>query len=235
MRKYQMEHTARSTEMPRDKRMPLTNSAQPAPPRLSLRDRYSVFVGTMKMLLPALAAALILLIVAWPQFTSKERLFRLDGAMLGTDQLETLSMINAHFDGVDEQDQPFTLTADVATQSQDSENIIELELPKADMTMSDGTWLALTARSGEFDREARVLNLSGAVSLFHDQGFEMLTNTAQIDLARSIAEGDQPVEGHGAAGSIQAEGFRILDRGRRIIFTGRSHLTLLPEGKESLR
>jgi lipopolysaccharide export system protein LptC len=229
-----MAQPVRSTKMPHDARTSVAHSARHAPPRLSLRDRYSMFVGTMKMLLPALAAALILLIVAWPQFTGEEKKFRLGVAKLGTDQLENLSMLNARFDGVDKKNQPFTLTADVATQSRESENLIELELPKADMTMADGTWLALTARAGEFDREARLLRLSGAVSLFHDEGFEMQTSEARIDLANSIAEGDQPIEGQGATGTIQAEGFRILDRGQRIIFTGRSYLTLLPEGREAL-
>ncbi len=221
--------------MPRDAKTPAADTPRLAPPRLSLRDRYSMFVGTMKMLLPALAASLILLIVAWPQFTGEEKKFRLGVTKLGTDQLESLSMLNARFDGVDDRNQPFSLTADIATQSRDNENLIELELPKADMTMADGTWLALTARTGEFDREAQLLRLFGAVSLFHDEGFEMRTSAARIDLANVIAEGDQPVEGHGAAGSIRAEGFRILDRGRRIIFTGRSHLTLLPQARGSLR
>jgi len=230
-----MAQTARSAERPPEAKAHAAQAARHAPPRLSLRDRYSMFVGTMKMLLPALAAALILLIVAWPQITGEEKKFRLGIADLGTGQLETLSMLNARFDGVDEQDQPFTVTADVATQSRESERLIELELPKADLTMTDGTWLALTARTGEFDREAQLLNLSGAVSLFHDEGFEMQTSAAQIDFNKSTAEGDQPVEGQGAAGSIKAEGFQILDRGRRIVFTGRSYLTLLPEGKESLQ
>lgn len=230
-----MAQTARTAKTPHDVKTNAASSMPPAPPRLSLRDRYSMFVGTMKMLLPALAAALILLIVAWPQFTGEEKKFRLGLADLGTDQLETLSMLNARFDGVDEQDQPFSITADVATQSRESENTIELELPKADMTMTDGTWLALTARTGEYDRETQRLFLSGAVSLFHDSGFEMLTSAATIDLGKATAKGDQPVEGHGAAGAIKAEGFAILDRGQRILFTGRSHLTLLPQGRESLQ
>lgn len=212
-----------------------TKPARAAPPRLSLRDRYSMFVGTMKVLLPAMAAALILLIVAWPQFTGERDKFRLGATKLGSNQLDNLSMLNARFDGVDQKSQPYSVTADVATQSRQDENLIELELPKADLTLTDGTWLALTARAGEFNREARLLDLVGAVTLFHDQGFELQTSAARVDLGEATAEGEEPVEGHGTAGSIKAEGFRVLDRGRRIVFTGRSHLTLLPDAKEALR
>ncbi len=215
-------------------------ATSPAPtarraPRLSLRDRYSIFVGTMKVLLPAMAAALILLIVAWPQFTGERDKFRIGAAKLGLDQIDNLSMLNARFDGVDEKSQPYSLTADVATQSRQDENVIELELPKADLTLTDGAWLALTARTGEYHREARLLDLAGAVSLFHDQGFELQTSAARVDLGEATAEGQEPVKGHGTSGSITAEGFRVLDRGQRIIFTGRSHLTLMPEAQESIR
>ncbi len=206
-----------------------------APPRLALRDRYSKFVGAMKLLLPAMAAALILLIVAWPQLTGVRDKFQLGISNLGSDQLENLSMLNARFDGVDEKDQPYSVTADIATQSRRGENLIELELPKADISMTDGSWLAMTARVGEYDRDARLLNLHGAVSLYHDKGFELQTSTARIDLGAGVAEGDQPVEGHGTAGTIKAEGFRVEERGRTIFFTGRSHLVLLPEAKEGLQ
>jgi len=206
-----------------------------APPRLSLRDRYSKFVGAMKVLLPAMAAALILMVVAWPQLTGVRSKFQVGIGNLGLDQLENLSMLNARFDGIDEKDQPYTITADVATQSRRGENLIELELPKADITLNDGAWMAMTARVGEFNRDTRLLDLYGAVSLFHDKGFEIQTSTARIDLDAGMAEGNQPVEGHGAAGSIKAEGFRVLERGQTIIFTGRSQLTLLPQAKEDLQ
>ena len=205
------------------------------PPRLSLRNRYSMFVGLMKVVLPAMAAALILLVIAWPQLTKDRSRFTLGVANLGQDQIETLSMLNARYDGIDDKNRPFTLSADVATQSPRNDQIVDLELPKADMTMTDGAWLALTARAGRYNRESEQLDLAGNVSLFHDKGFELRTEYARIDLKRGIATGDQPVEGQGGAGTINAEGFRVSDRGQRILFTGRSHLVLRPQAQEAMR
>ncbi len=205
------------------------------PPRLSMRNRYSIFVGFMKVLLPALAAALILLVVAWPQFTIENDRFRLSVSELALEQADSLTMLNARFDGVDEKNQPYTITADVATQSQTDKDLVELELPKADITLQDGAWLALTARSGEYRREREILDLVGSVNLFHDKGFELNTETARIDLKTGVAEGARPVEGQGSLGSIDAEGFRVLDRGARIVFTGKSHLIIMPEADEVLR
>ena len=204
-------------------------------PRMSVRNRYSIFVGFMKVLLPALAAALMLLVVAWPQFTIDDGGFRLSVSKLAPDQADSLTMLNARFDGIDEKDRPYTLTADMATQSDSDKDLVELELPKADITLEDGTWLALTARSGEYRQESRILDLAGSVSLFHDQGFELRTEAARVDLAKGVAEGAQPVQGQGSAGFIEAEGFRVLDRGARIIFTGKAHMTINPEAWEAAR
>ncbi len=204
-------------------------------PRMSMRNRYSMFVGFMKVLLPALAAALMLLVVAWPQFTIDDSGFRLSVSKLAPDQADSLTMLNARFDGLDEEERPYTLTADMATQSDSDKDLVELELPKADITLEDGTWLALTARSGEYRQQSRILDLTGSVSLFHDQGFELRTEAARVDLVKGRAVGALPVQGQGGAGLIQAEGFRVLDRGARIIFTGKAHMIVNPEAREAAR
>ncbi len=230
----QATHTARS---PRRGTAPANRRPRAAgrAPRMSMRNRYSMFVGFMKVLLPALAAALMLLVVAWPQFTIDDSGFRLSVSKLAPDQADSLTMLNARFDGLDDEERPYTLTADMATQSDSDKDLVELELPKADITLEDGTWLALTARSGEYRQKSRILDLTGSVSLFHDQGFELRTEAARIDLVKGRAEGAQPVQGQGGAGLIQAEGFRVLDRGARIIFTGKAHMIVNPEAREAAR
>lgn len=205
------------------------------PPRFSGSNRYSLFVNLMKVMLPAMAAALILLVVVWPQLEIDGKRFRIGVSKLSLDQVDTLSMLNARFEGLDAKNQPFSVTADVATQSASDKDLVELQSPKADIALEDGTWMALTAQVGNYRREAQLLDLNGAVNLFHDRGFEIKTEAAQVDLAQASAEGVVPVEGQGPSGSLQAEGFRILDRGMRIIFTGKSRLVILPAARESIQ
>jgi lipopolysaccharide export system protein LptC len=200
------------------------------PPRLSGRDAHSVFVSLLKLLLPAVAVGLILLVVVWPQVQQDDSRFRVGVSKLAPEQAENLNMINARFEGVDDQDRPFTVTADVATQRQGQPNLIELQLPKADMTMKDGAWVALTARQGLYRRDSKVLELSGEVSLFHDRGFELRTSAARIDLEAGVASGDRPVQGHGPSGRLEAEGFRMGQNGERILFTGNSRMVLYGGG-----
>lgn len=204
------------------------------PPRWSGSNRYSLFVGYMKVLLPAMAAALILLIVVWPQFQADDSPFRVSVSDLSPGQADSLSMLNARFDGVDEKNQPFSVTADEATQVTDQEDVVELAFPKADITLDDGAWLATEARRGEYLRDQRLLDLRGNVTLFHDKGFELHTESAQIDLRAGTAQGFDTVEGQGPFGTLKAQGFRVQDSGEVIHFIGKSKMTLYPEAEDTL-
>ena len=196
--------------------------------RLAMSGGYSVFVGVMKVLLPAAAAVFIMLLLAWPELTPGKDEIGLDLSELTIDQPEGVTMLNARFSGFDGRNQPFLVTADVASQATDNEAVVSLELPKADITLEDGSWVALSARDGLFDRERKTVDLVGQVSFFHDKGFELHTETAHFDLGKGTAMSREAVTGQGVFGQIEATGFDSFDQGDRIIFTGPTRLLLYP-------
>lgn len=219
---------------PRVSDPPAPGPSPPAgpPPRLSVSNRYSIFVGFLKILLPAVAVALILLVVVWPEISRDGREFRVRVSDISLEQADSLTMLNARFEGVDDKERQFTLTADEATQTTDDENLIRLELPKGDITLEDGTWMAMTAREGRYRRDTQMLDLNGEVTLFHDRGFELRTEAAQVDLEAGVARGSEDVEGQGPFGNLEAEGFEVLDRGARVLFTGKSRAVLYPKTEQ---
>lgn len=200
------------------------------PPRLSMRNGYSLFVGTLKVVLPALAVAMILLVVVWPQFAPDDSRFRLGISDLSPDSAGNLTMVNPRFQGRDTEDRPFSVVAKSASQAKSGADRVELDAPKADITLADGAWVALTADNGVFYRDRQQLDLDGHVSLFHDHGFELHTAAALVDLKAGTATSTTPVSGQGPTGHLEAQGFRLEDKGRTIIFTGNSKLTLYGEG-----
>ncbi|HVM83276.1 MAG TPA: LPS export ABC transporter periplasmic protein LptC [Candidatus Binatia bacterium] len=107
-------------------------------------------------------------------------------------------------------------------------NVINLEKPIADMTMADGAWVAVTADSGVYDRDAGTVDLSGNVNLFHDTGLSFETDAARVDFKNESASGNQPVEGGRPDGELAAEGFEVRNGGRTVLFTGRAYLKLYP-------
>ena len=203
-----------------------------APPRLSRRSGYSLFVGAMKVILPALAVGILLLVLVWPSLMPEDTRFRIGLSDLGPEGGGELSMINPRFQGRDKAGRPFSVVAERATQPSEEGGRVELTAPKADITLADGAWLILGARAGTYHREREVVNLRGDVSLFHDRGFEVHTARARLDLAAGEASSDSPVSGHGPAGRLEAEGFRLYDGGRRIVLLGRSRLHAYAETLE---
>lgn len=189
---------------------------------------YSRFVSMMKYLLPTLAAVLIAMVIVWPYLQSKDTLFRIGFAALKSEGGNGPAMINPRYLSTDKGSQLFSITADLAKNLLNSNAKVELEMPKADIALKDGTWLAITAKTGTFSRQAKILELTGAVNLFHDSGYEFNTSKARIDLSKGTAEGNKKIEGHGPFGSLTAEGFQIKDKGRIFEFIGKSKLIMFP-------
>ncbi len=180
----------------------------------------------MKLLLPAMVCILVIMMIAWPQLVPEDQAFQVETLEEIAQQAQTLSMLNPKFTGFDKKRRPYAITADVASHKVgDSENI-DLLLPKGDITLEDGAWLAVEANQGHYKRDRQSLHLEGQVNLFHDQGFEVRSEEAHVDLDQGNIWGDLPVQGQGPAGTIESEGFRLYDRGARIVFTGKSHLLL---------
>ncbi len=205
----------------------------PTPPRRrSLNFRRSRFVSTTKVLLPAIAAALLLMALAWPQLKPKDDNFRLDIAAVGPAGGDMPQVLNPRLLGLDAQARPFQITADMGSRLGDKDGleVYELDQPKADIILEDGSWVALNAAEGIFERVGQMLYLSGKVNLFHDSGYEFATQSARINLTERTAAGDEPIQGQGPFGTIEAEGFRVLERGDVIVFTGRATMTIEPAG-----
>lgn len=190
---------------------------------------YGRFVGITKVLLPTIATAIIALIIVWPELNEQENRFAIGPARIDKSEAENLRMVNARFTGIDSSRRPFLITADSADQANAEAVDIALDAPKADIELGNGAWIALTAISGSFNRDRQVLKLNGGVNLFHDSGYEFQTDSAVFNLTAGDAVGTDPVTGQGPFGQLKAEGFHIYNRGERVIFTGRSKLTITPQ------
>ena len=194
--------------------------------------RYSRFVGIAKRIFPALAATLLLLVAVWPRLRDVIEHVHFAAPHLDLREARDLRMVQAHYTGVDRQQRPFVITAEVARQNPDADNIVALEGPKGDMTTLSGNWFEVISETGLYQPQAQLLDLFGHVQLFQDKGNEFRTDIAHVDMAAGTAEGQAPIEGQGPFGHVIAEGFRILDHGDTIIFTGQSRLELAPHQKK---
>ncbi|HVI52756.1 MAG TPA: LPS export ABC transporter periplasmic protein LptC [Candidatus Sulfotelmatobacter sp.] len=189
--------------------------------------RYTRFVSLMKMLLPAIAAALLGLVVIWPKIAPRDTVFREAFANFNIKTIDTQSMQNPHYYGTDNRNMPFSVTANYASQVDLQNNVMSLDSPVADFTRKDGSGIILSADSGLFRQKDEILDLLGHVDLYQDNGFEMHTNSARLFVKQGEGSGDDPTHAQSPHGTIDGEGFRLKDRGRTIIFTGKCKAVLI--------
>ena len=198
---------------------------------------YSRFVHLMKYALPVVAGVVLLLVVVWPELKSQPEKFPIAISNLKVETAGGQRVINARFTGVDSENRPFSVTADAVVQDGPDTRGVRLSKPKADVTLAGDSWVAVSAPTGTFWRSKEVLLLTGGVDLFHDEGYEFQTAEARIDFRNGTASGDQPVRGQGSFGTVNAQGFRIVESGDTIVFQGTSRLKIFrsaprPGGKK---
>ncbi len=188
--------------------------------------RHSRRVALLKRALPASGLALLLLIAMWPRLAPLWERMRVGFPAIDLREARQLRMINPRYAGVDRLGRPFVVTAAVGRQVPDRQDLMSLEAPRADMETHSGADVVITAATGVYQSQAQLLDLFGKVTLVHQNGTRFVTNTARVDVANNAVRGTDPVEGHGPSGDVKAQGFRVLDKGDTIIFTGKSDLLL---------
>lgn len=155
----------------------------------------------------------------------------IQGVPTDAQQKAEVTVEDVKYDGKDDKGRPFSVTADSASHVDGDDRHISLKKPLADITMSSGAYVALTANDGVLDRDSDIITLNGDVTLFHDNGLSFQTDSATINLKEKTAEGSDVVEGQNGDGELISQGFRVLDDGDTIEFTGKAYMKIYPKQK----
>ena len=196
-----------------------------APREMRSTRGYTRFVKTLRVVLPLSAAALIVVVMTWPDM--EERLPPPPKASIVPEtQMGQNELINPRFESTDKDQQPFTVTADKATQSQDNPELVNLTNPQADMKMKDGAWVAAKSKAATYEQSAEKLFLTGDVNLFHDSGYSLETQELRVDMKAQQALTDLDVSIQGPDGTLNAAGMDAQNNAEVVIFKGPAKLVL---------
>ena len=208
-------------------------AASPRPPprhtsswRTRHIDRHSRRVALLRRLLPVIGLALLVLVAIWPRLVPLLESVRFGLPVIDLREAHQLRMLNPRYAGVDRENRPYVVTSAIGRQASDRDDLMSLERPRAEMTMHNGALVVVTAATAMYQSQAQLLDLFGDVNLVHENGTRFVTNAAHVDVAADSAVGNDPVTGHGPSGDITAQGFRVVDKGNTIVFTGKSNLLL---------
>jgi lipopolysaccharide export system protein LptC len=189
--------------------------------------RYTRFVKSIKVALAVLAAILSAVILFYPV------LKRDTGVRIAFTSIEKkgptaqTQMMNAHFRGLDKDNQPFNVLSKTATQIND--NTMGLDKVSGDITLKGGAWLSVSANTGTFLVKEKTLDLKGAIEMFNDEGYEFRSETMHVNVGDKSAITHDVVDGQGPLGILKAYGGAAVgSAGGVITFEGPVFVTVFP-------
>lgn len=212
----------------------------PAPTRLSriggkgentmakVNRRYTLFVKSLRWILPLIAVGMTVVIVTWDD-GGRTKPMQKEELLPQSENIQN-ELVKPVFNSVDNKNQPYTVTADKATQSRQDPDLIELEKPIANLQQNDGSKLDGEAASGLYQQKEQKLNLEGAVKLKHSNGYTLSTEELRIDMVTQKAYSGMDVHVEGPAGSIDATGLEGDANSGALIFTGPAKVILYSDG-----
>ncbi len=181
-----------------------------------------VAVAVAKRLLPLAALALLALVALWPEWERQDASHW--AAMTHGLAPQSGRLSELRYNGVDEDNRPFTVTATTAQQV--SADQIDLVDPKGDISLPGQGWLFGEAKRGVYRPHSNQLDLSGQVTLYRDDGLTLVTHAATLDLKAGAAAGAQKVHAEGPFGQLDAQGFAVTGKGTEVQFSGPGRLVL---------
>lgn len=188
---------------------------------------YSRAVRWMKIVLPLGALALIAAVFLLGR--DRGAVIDLESAGNAAALSAGMRLENPRFAGVTEDGAPFVVTAVSALPDGAVPDRIDLDRPAGELRLEDGLTLNVTSEKGEMFRRDERLRLTGDVVLTTSDGYRLLTQRVDIDLATRSADAPGTVEATGPRGSIRADRVRVEDGENAVLrFDGNVRVTFLP-------
>lgn len=205
----------------------------------AVSKRYTAIIRSLRFILPLFALVLTVILLTWGEGRRVEPLKKED-LMPQAENIQN-ELLKPTFSSVDEKNQPYSVTADRASQNRENPDLIELEKPVANLAMNDGTKLEGQASAGLYEQKSQKLNLEGAVKIAHSNGYTLSTEELRVDMATQQAWSGQNVHIAGPDGTLDATGLEGGTAEGTLVFTGPAKIILysdsnilLPSPKEQL-
>jgi lipopolysaccharide export system protein LptC len=189
--------------------------------RMARRGRAVRFA---KYALPVVGLLLLSSIALWPEINHQIERGRATWHRLGM-LADTGGEIKAPvYRGFDNQNQPYLVSAETAKHT--GVDRYDLTAPRGDLTMHNGTWLQIRSKKGVYIQHADQLDLSVDVTLYRADGTLLQTAAATMDMHKGVATSSLYTHAEGPFGTLDAEGFTLVDKGGIVQFHGPAKLVL---------
>lgn len=188
--------------------------------------RHDHVVATLRWLLPAMAFALLAVIVIWPLSSGQEFSFLLakDKVAMSPDRLR---IDKALYRGQTADRQRFEIRAAGAVQRSSAVPIVELMKLSAYLAQTQGP-ATVFAPSGRYDLDKNLLEVAGPVTVRSAAGYTLNSGTIHLSLTDRTIASDQPVSGTLPIGKFSGDRLRADVSGRVVVISGHVRLHITP-------
>ena len=135
------------------------------------------------------------------------------------------------FMGLDKKKKPFKVSALKATRYNNNQDEFNLEKPMGEIETNSEKFF-MNGDFGVYNKKSQLLTVEGDVNLTDKISLEFKTSKAFFDFKKEILFSNTDVVGKKKQSLITAEGFKILNKKNKIIFTGKSKLILRNDKNE---
>jgi lipopolysaccharide export system protein LptC len=210
------------TDKPTDKLQSLSALARHS----AYGPAYTKLVRRLRVVLPVVGVLTVAIVILWPRI-----LAQFNHPTETSAEERQARMVNGRYVGSDSHGRPYTVTYESAQQPPGG-GPIEMVNPTAELTLQNGHWVALKAEHGHYDQAAGLIDLSGHVEFFHDEGYRFTTEKAHVEFNKNLVWGERAITGRGPKGEVIGRGFRLINNGESVIITGPAWLLLRPDAAQ---
>ena len=186
----------------------------------SLHSRYHR--NKIKWALQAVAIALALILVIWPQLTYSNAT---DGQLQGVDP-RVDRMREAKLRGIDRSGRHFTIAAAEVKKLDSLGQSLGLSNIQSELRLANNGRMQLIASQGDVNQATSQLNLNSGVEIARHDGFRLDLRDLSYNWLNGDGISQQPVSGTGPHQRLQAEGLKIEQHGNKLTFLGHTILHL---------
>ena len=181
----------------------------------------------LSVVLVGVGVAITLVVASWLGFLHQSGDSKLEIKEVKIANSGEIALTGARYQGVTSSGQPFLITADQASEANDGSGRIDMQQPRATITMKNGQIIKLQSNYGVFDQPNDVVDMAGDVVVTQPaKNLKLASDALFADLKLGEMRSLVPVTVTDDARRIDAETMTVFDNGDRIQFGGTARMVM---------
>ena len=183
----------------------------------------------LSVVLLGIGVAVTLVVASWLGFLHQSGDSKLEIKEVKIANSGEIALTGARYQGVTSSGQPFLITADQASEANDGSGRIDMQQPRATITMKNGQIIKLQSNYGVFDQPDNIVDMAGNVVVVQPaRNLTLMSDSLFADLKLGEMRSLVPVTVTDDARRIDAETMTVFDNGDRILFGGAARMVMQP-------